>query len=188
MLWKWHLGGFLENKSSAGISVQLDHGKALEQLIHIAGCKQSWCTEKGFSRWAGGGFTRLSKIMSQRQLYSLHDFSTTYCLLYWLCGAVGIPASSVLALLACTNVFHLLRGHPGAGNKQLPRELRTQFCSLDCPCSILVPKCDGSLIILMALNKLRMEKPIKCCIPLNLIEALSNTLVVLGFHPNYLNI
>lgn len=81
------------------------------------------------------------------------------------------------------NVCHLLRGHPGAGNKQLPR-----VCSLDCPCSILVSKCGGSLIILVALSKLRMEKPIKCCIPLNLIEALSNTLVVLGFHPDYLSI
>lgn len=26
MLWMWHVGGFLENKSSAGISLQLDHG------------------------------------------------------------------------------------------------------------------------------------------------------------------
>lgn len=127
--------------------------------------------------------TRLSKIMSQKQLYSFHEFSTKYCLLYCLCGAAGIPASSVLGLLAHTSVFHLLRGHPGAGNKQLPRD-----CSLDCPCSILVSKCNGSLIILVALNKLRMGKPIKCCIPLNLIEALSNTLVVLRFHPDYLNI
>lgn len=114
---------------------------------------------------------------------SLHEFSITDCLLYWLCGADGIPASNVLGLLACTNVFHLLRGHPGAGNKQLLRD-----CSLDCPCIILVSKCDGSLIILVALNKLRMEKPIKYFIPLNLTEALSNTLVVLGLHPDYLNI
>lgn len=127
--------------------------------------------------------TRLSKIISQKQLYSLHEFSTTFCLLYWLCGAVGLPASNALGFLAHTNVFHLLREHPGAANKQLLRDY-----SLDCPCIIFIPKSDGSLIILMALNKLRMEKPIKCCILLNLIEALSNTLVVLEFHPDYLNI
>lgn len=127
--------------------------------------------------------TRLSKMMSQEQLYSLHEFSTTSHLLYCLRGAAGIPAPSVLGLLAYTSVFHLLRGCPGAGNKQLPRD-----CSLYCPCSIWVSECDGSLIILVALNQLRMEKPIKCCIPLNLIEALSNTLVVLRFHPHYWNI
>lgn len=58
----------------------------------------------------------------------------------------------------------------GAGNEQLPRD-----CSLYCPCNVLVSKYDGSLVILVALNQLIIEKPIKCCIPLNLIEALSNT-------------